>query len=158
MVKRNRRNGVKKRGGMKGGAVELNETEVNNTGCSSTSECNAAHIEKQENNANEQINMRNQMGGSQKVTAQVVAGSSDEEVDMQQQVQKTAYQGQAQAEFDKNAGTVAPSGGRRRKRRKSKKRRKGTRRKSKKRRKRTKGRKSKKRRKRTKGRKSKKRR
>ena len=116
--KRNRRN-RQRQNNMKGGAVELNEVEVNNSGCSTANECSTQQIEKQAAGAEKQIEMRNQAGGdSQKVTAQVVEGSTGEDAALQEQIQLTAYQGQAQAEFDKNAGTTA-TGGRRRKRRKS---------------------------------------
>ena len=121
---------------MIGGAVELNEVEVNNSGCSTANECSTQQIEKQSAGAEKQIEMRNQAGGdSQKVTAQVVEGSTGEDAALQEQIQLTAYQGQAQAEYDKNAGT---SGGRRKRRKskrksKSKKRRKSKRRKSKRR-------------------------
>ena len=127
--RRNRRNRRRQKNSMNGGAVELNEVEVNNSGCSTANECSTQQIEKQAAGAEKQIEMRNQAGGdSQKVTAQVVEGSTGEDAALQEQIQLTAYQGQAQAEFDKNAGT---SGGRR-KRRKSK-RRKSKRRKSKRR-------------------------
>jgi len=144
MVKgNNRRNRTR----MKGGAVDFDTVEINNTGCSTSSECATEQMAKQDAGANEQINMKNQMGGSQSVVAQEVDGSSDQDAALQQQIQKTAYQGQANAEFDNNAGKI---GGRRRKRRKS--------RKSRKSRKRRKSRKSRKRRKSRKSRKSRKRR
>ena len=119
---------------MKGGAVEIKEVEVKSSGCSTANECSTQQMEKQAAEAEKQIEDRNQAGGAnQKVTAQVVANSSDDDADLQEQIQKIAYQGQAQAEYDKNAGTI---GGRRRKRRKSRrksKRRKSKRRKSKRR-------------------------
>jgi len=140
MVTRNNRRNIpnrrrrNRRGGMKGGAVEIKEVEVKSSGCSTANECSTQQMEKQAAEAEKQIEDRNQAGGAnQKVTAQVVANSSDDDADLQEQIQKIAYQGQAQAEYDKNAGTI---GGRRRKRRKSRrksKRRKSKRRKSKRR-------------------------
>jgi len=131
---RNRRKRRNKRVCMKGGAVEIKEVEVKSSGCSTANECSTQQMEKQAAEAEKQIEDRNQAGGAnQKVTAQVVANSSDDDADLQEQIQKIAYQGQAQAEYDKNAGTI---GGRRRKRRKSRiksKRRKSKRRKSKRR-------------------------
>ena len=150
---RNRRKRRNKRVGMKGGAVEIKEVEVKSSGCSTANECSTQQMEKQAAEAEKQIEDRNQAGGAdQKVTAQVVANSSDDDADLQAQIQKIAYQGQAQAEYDKNAGTI---GGRRRKRRKS--RRKSKRRKSKRRKSRIKSKRRKSKRRKSKRRKSKRR-
>ena len=102
---------------MKGGAVEFKEIEINNQGCSTASECASDQMAKQEADAAEQINMKNQLGGGVKIALGTVANSTDEDAALQEKVQKISLQGQANAEFDKNAGTIA--GGRRVKRRKS---------------------------------------
>ena len=101
---------------MKGGAVELQQEEYKSEACSTASECNSQLLTKQADNAEQQIEMSNHAGGGQEVSATVVEGSSEQDAVLQERIQQIALEGQANAEFDKNAGKVGGKRGKRGKR------------------------------------------
>ena len=104
---------------MKGGAVELQQEEYKSEACSTASECNSQLLTKQADNAEQQIEMSNHAGGGQEVSATVVEGSSEQDAVLQERIQQIALEGQANAEFDKNAGKVGGKRGKRSSRKRS---------------------------------------